>query len=190
MGVSKNTSFGDYEIICSSCGGATGAGITEEQYNENRKYWDNWMCADCRPKPSRPAPIPFTPATFLRSHYLDNNEDAQAVHLVIKTMLKMPGITTVDFDGIEYTAVCFLNVAIGQLFGEFEIEFLRKHLKFKCVDNEIRAKIRDVISTAIAYYAARPELTVRLRSENNAVPRGTFQPGCPSEGQQKGGEDG
>jgi hypothetical protein len=101
-------------------------------------------------------------------------------------MLKMPGITTVDFDGIEYTAVCFLNVAIGQLFGEFEIEFLRKHLKFKCVDNEIRAKIRDVISTAIAYYAARPELTVRLRSENNAVPRGT----CPSEGQQKGGEDG
>jgi len=188
MGISKNDAFGGYDVICSDCGVHSGFGISEIEYQENPKKWDDWKCDTCLP-PAK-VNVPFTPATFLRSHYLDNNEDAQAVHLVIKTMLKMPGITTVDFDGIEYTAVCFLNVAIGQLFGEFEIEFLRKHLKFKCVDNEIRAKIRDVISTAIAYYAARPELTVRLRSENNAVPRGTFQPGCPSEGQQKGGEDG
>ena len=48
MGIQPGT-LGGMQPVCSSCGIALCYEITQEEYQEFQKYWDDWMCDICDP---------------------------------------------------------------------------------------------------------------------------------------------
>jgi hypothetical protein len=38
-----------YTPVCDSCGIALCYDISEEEYQENKSFWDNWQCKECNP---------------------------------------------------------------------------------------------------------------------------------------------
>ena len=54
--------------------------------------------------------------------------DAQAVHDAIHDTIKRGDRVEISFAGITRMTVAFLNVAIGQLYGEFSETEIRKHM--------------------------------------------------------------
>ena len=49
MGVVKTggTMLGGFTPICNSCGVHLCWDIAEEQYESERRFWDNWICQEC-----------------------------------------------------------------------------------------------------------------------------------------------
>lgn len=41
--------FGEAQPICNDCGIALCWSIDIEEYNEFKKFWDDWKCSDCNP---------------------------------------------------------------------------------------------------------------------------------------------
>lgn len=50
MGVAvlNSTMKGGYTPICEKCGVALCWDISEEEYKERLKFWDNWICKECK----------------------------------------------------------------------------------------------------------------------------------------------
>lgn len=51
MGVTKipSTLPGGLTPICNTCGVLLCWDISEEEYLDFKKFWDNWVCEDCNP---------------------------------------------------------------------------------------------------------------------------------------------
>jgi len=49
MGVSRfaSTMSGALTPVCNNCGVALEFDVAEEEYEQNPKYWDSWVCPDC-----------------------------------------------------------------------------------------------------------------------------------------------
>ncbi len=45
-----STISGGYTPICNTCGTTLCWDISEQQYAEERDFWDAWQCRDCNPR--------------------------------------------------------------------------------------------------------------------------------------------
>jgi len=52
MGVVASKSFPNSAVqpVCSSCGIYLCYDIGNEEYNENKEFWDDWECSECNPE--------------------------------------------------------------------------------------------------------------------------------------------
>jgi|SRR6266851_4591701 len=55
-------------------------------------------------------------------------EDGNKVHDAIRTEIEKGNRIVISFSGITRMTTAFLNAAIGQLYGEYSDEHIRKHL--------------------------------------------------------------
>lgn len=49
MGVVSDKGLGGYIPVCETCGVALCWGIAPHEYEEDKKFWDDWQCRDCDP---------------------------------------------------------------------------------------------------------------------------------------------
>lgn len=47
--VLPSTLDGGFTPICNSCGVALCWDLSDFDYQENKSFWDNWVCKDCNP---------------------------------------------------------------------------------------------------------------------------------------------
>lgn len=83
-------------------------------------------------------------------------EDAESLFNQVSHLLKDGENVTLDFQGVETLASSFLNVAIGRLFGQFNPNFLEKHLQWSGVDRTDNQLIDLVIRNAVDHYKQDP----------------------------------
>ena len=50
MGVIDNYFLGSKTPVCDDCGIRLCWDISNEEYEENIIFWNNWVCEDCNPK--------------------------------------------------------------------------------------------------------------------------------------------
>ena len=47
--IGNSTMIGGVTPICNTCGVSLCWDISEEEYIENKAFWDNWKCESCNP---------------------------------------------------------------------------------------------------------------------------------------------
>ncbi len=86
------------------------------------------------------------------SAYCVAAEDGQKVHDQIVLALNKDLNVKISFTNIERLTSAFLNVAVGQLYGEFSDELLRSRLSVTDIEPDDRDLLKRVIDTAKLYF--------------------------------------
>ena len=64
----------------------------------------------------------------INSNYCVDSADGEKVYLLLKQVLSDGKNAQLSFEGIELVIAAFLNVAVGQLFKDFESNYVHTHL--------------------------------------------------------------
>lgn len=79
-------------------------------------------------------------------------DDGQKVYERIARMLKDERTVTLSFHNVEGLTSAFLNTAIGQLYGHFNEDYIRNHLKVEDIEPDDAILLKRVVDTAKAYF--------------------------------------
>ncbi|MFA4854016.1 MAG: STAS-like domain-containing protein [Candidatus Omnitrophota bacterium] len=77
-------------------------------------------------------------------------KEAQFIHDEIKRCLLAGVEVTLDFEGLEVCPSCFLNVAIGQLYGDSRVN--KDNLKIKNIQPEDTKTLKLVVENAKRFF--------------------------------------
>jgi hypothetical protein len=97
-------------------------------------------------------PITLNIFEIVGSEYCVAADDGQKVHDQIVRALKNDLKVKISFNNIERLTSAFLNVAIGQLYGEFPEELLRSNLSVTDIEPDDLDLLKRVIDTAKLYF--------------------------------------
>ena len=78
--------------------------------------------------------------------------DGEVLYKRIYTILKNDGSVSLSFNNITVLTAAFLNSAIGQLYGQFEEEFINSKLNIVDMEQDDRNLLNVVIRTAKQYF--------------------------------------
>lgn len=98
------------------------------------------------------------------SRFCVSPDDGQKVHDQIELALKKGLHVRLSFANVERLISAFLNVAIGQLYGEFPEEVLRTNLSVINIEKSDLNLLKRVIDTAKIYFK-NPEMVERIRRQ-------------------------
>lgn len=71
----------------------------------------------------------------------------------IKDYFNQGEVVELNFAGVKLMTTAFLNVAIGDLYGEFSSEVLKEKLKIVNISDDDARRIKKVTDTAKLFYA-------------------------------------
>lgn len=97
--------------------------------------------------------------------FCTNVDDGQLLYDLLYRTLKAKQVIALDFQNIEMITPTFLNIAIGQLYRDFAVEFIRAHLTVVNMLPEDMALLKRVVDTAKLFYSD-PE---RLQNSINEI---------------------
>lgn len=80
------------------------------------------------------------------------HDDGQAVFNVIRQEILNGIQLEISFEGIELIISAFLNVAIGQLYGEFSEEKIDNEISYAHLEEDDKELLNLVIANAKRYY--------------------------------------
>ncbi len=78
--------------------------------------------------------------------------DGEKVYALVNKALQEMKKVVLSFQNVELVTTAFLNVAIGQLYKDYDETFIEKTLITVDIDEIDRSRIKDVKDTAILYY--------------------------------------
>ena len=96
-----------------------------------------------------------------------SSEDGEKLHEQIKLSLQKDDTTEISFSGIKMIISVFLNTAIGQLYGEFSEDEIRKKLKVNDIEQEDVELLGRVVTNAKRYYKNSKEYDKAWEDSNN-----------------------
>lgn len=80
-------------------------------------------------------------------------EDGEKVFTQLKEALKENKKVTISFANTSLITSAFLNIAIGQLYGEFNEEQIKSHLSVECMEDDDKAILKRVTTNAKMFYS-------------------------------------
>ncbi len=80
-------------------------------------------------------------------------DDGQRVYSAIATIIHNSNIATISFSGVERMTTAFLNAAIGQLYGEFSEDQIRRSVGISDASPADAVLIKKVVDRAKKYFA-------------------------------------
>ena len=80
-------------------------------------------------------------------------EDGQKVHDKIVAAFNVGRFVELSFAARENLITAFLNAAIGQLYGEYDEEYIRSNLAFIDISEEDQSMVARAIANAKRYFA-------------------------------------
>lgn len=84
-----------------------------------------------------------------------STEDGQRVHDTIATLLRENQKVVLSFEQIDTLISAFLNVAVGQLYGEFPEKSIRELLSAQDISPDDAEMLKRVVENAKRYFANR-----------------------------------
>lgn len=84
-----------------------------------------------------------------------STEDGQRVHYKIAELLRENQKVVLSFEQVETMISAFLNVAVGQLYGEFPEELIRGLLSVRSINPDDLDVLKRVVENAKRYFANR-----------------------------------
>lgn len=92
----------------------------------------------------------------LTGNSASTQQDGKVIYDIIKNGFKgfavISGTVILDFTGVKYITPTYLNVAIGQLYNDYDGSFLRKHLKVENMTGRDKLMLKKVNDNAKKYF--------------------------------------
>lgn len=79
-------------------------------------------------------------------------EDGQKVFELIHKAFAEKKKVTLSFQNIQMLTTAFLNTAVGQLYKDFQEDFIRENLKVTEISESGKVALKRVVDTAKLYY--------------------------------------
>ncbi len=79
-------------------------------------------------------------------------EDAQKLFSKVEQLIKDEKQITISFKDITIITACFLNIAIGQLYGSFSEDIVRSQLKVEGLSPDDMGLLKRVVDNAKKHY--------------------------------------
>lgn len=80
-------------------------------------------------------------------------DDGQRVHTKVADTLDAGLIAAVSFSDVRRLTTAFLNAAIGQLYNEYEEEFIREHLRVVDATQQDLVLLKRVVDNAKVFFS-------------------------------------
>ena len=97
--------------------------------------------------------------------YAVSSSDGELVHARINTTLKNDGNVNLSFGNIKVLTPAFLNTAIGQLYGQFNEQYIDARLEIVDLGEDDKELLKLVVETAKQYFQD-PDRFNQIISEN------------------------
>ena len=81
-----------------------------------------------------------------------DTDDGEKVYKLVNKALQEKKKVVLSFKNIDLVTTAFLNVAVGQLYRDYEEAFIENHLKTTELDEIDTERLKDVKDTAILFY--------------------------------------
>lgn len=94
-------------------------------------------------------------ADIIGDTFCITHDDGQKIFEKLVSLLKEGKHVTISFERVRIIVCSFLNVAIGQLYGTFTEEQIRKQLQILDLVNDNLEILKRVVDNAKRYYAKR-----------------------------------
>ncbi len=94
-------------------------------------------------------------------------EDGQKVFGKVEQLVKAGKEVTISFENITMLISLFLNVAIGQLYGSFNEETIRKQLTVEGLSPDDMELLKRVVDNAKKYYSHKDSYDDAWLEEDN-----------------------
>ncbi|ARN56347.1 STAS-like domain-containing protein [Sedimentisphaera salicampi] len=98
-----------------------------------------------------PKEIKINAAEFVGSLCI-SSDDGQKLFDKLKPLLKENNKIILNFEGVEILISLFLNVAIGQLYGQFSKDVIESSIKVQGLSNSDLQILERVKENALRYY--------------------------------------
>jgi hypothetical protein len=95
---------------------------------------------------------PIVLSALVGGPYCVSSADGSAVHDAIAASLQNGEDVVISFAGIEHVTPAFLNAAIGQLYGEFSEEEVRRHVNIVDAGADHLALLQRVVDRAKEFF--------------------------------------
>jgi len=92
-------------------------------------------------------------------------DDGEDIYKRLEKALDHGAYLTLDFNNIKLITSAFLNAAIGQLYGKYETEFIRKRMKLENVAQEDINTFKKVTDRAKEYFLDKESFNDSLQNE-------------------------
>lgn len=92
-------------------------------------------------------------------------DDGQKIHDEIALHLKLGKSVVLSFDGVSTLISAFLNAAIGQLYGEFSDDQIRKLFSVEKMSRDDLVLLKRVVDNAKIYFLNRKEFDRAWKEE-------------------------
>ena len=79
-------------------------------------------------------------------------DDGEKVYELVNKVIQESKKVVLSFKNIELVTIAFLNVAVGQLYRDYDETFIDSHLSTTDLDEIDTARLKDVKETAILFY--------------------------------------
>ncbi len=97
-------------------------------------------------------PISIRVTETIKSNSAISRNDGEIVFEIIKNNFLLDKLVYVDFEGVDIVITAFLNAAFGQLYKEFDEDFIREHISVKGLEINDLSLLKLVIDTAKVYF--------------------------------------
>ncbi len=97
--------------------------------------------------------VPLSLFGMVGSAYCVSSADGQKVFRRLATAINDGKKVAVSFANVEYLTSAFLNAAIGQLYGHFAPEHIRRHVRLVGISKPDATLLKRVVENARAYFA-------------------------------------
>lgn len=96
-----------------------------------------------------------------------SSDDGEQLFALIKKALKNNVLLVLDFSNIELITSTFLNAAIGQLYNEFESQFLKEHLRVENMEDDDLILLKKVVDRAKEYFENKKNVEKGIKAGLN-----------------------
>ena len=94
----------------------------------------------------------------MQSNYCEDSADGEKVYSMLKEVVSDGNSARLSFEGIELVIAAFLNIAVGQLFKDFESDYVHSHLSPQDLHDDYQTLWMKTMHHTPHYYPHREEM--------------------------------
>ena len=92
---------------------------------------------------------------MIGSSYCVSSRDGERIYKQVAPLVESNTPVIISFEGVKLIIAAFLNVAVGQLYGKFDKDYIAKLISYQGLSDQDVDLVRRVMKNAEIYFSRR-----------------------------------
>ena len=102
-----------------------------------------------------PEPVTLRIGEMIGSSYCVSSRDGERIYKQVAPLVESNTPVVISFEGVEIIIAAFLNVAVGQLYGKFDRDYIEKLISYQELSDQDMDLVRRVTKNAEIYFSRK-----------------------------------